>query len=76
MIVSDGPERLRHATKEQRARRKQEIRSELSRLAESEFKMAGFFRRLSMLCRLRMELRRRLNSEFPSSRCLHLLPRQ
>ena len=75
-IVSDGPERLRHATKEQKAKREEEIRAELSAWASSELVKAGFFRRILIKYRLRTELTRRLNLEFPQSGCLHLVPQK
>jgi hypothetical protein len=75
-IVSDGPERLRDATQEQKAKRKEEIRAELSESANRDLAEAGFFRRLLIKYKLRAELRKKLNSEFPQSGCLHLVPQK
>jgi hypothetical protein len=75
-IVSDGPERLRNATKEQKAKREEEIRAELSESASRELAEAGLFRRLLIKYILRTKLRKRLNSEFPHSGCLHLVPQK
>jgi hypothetical protein len=72
-IVSDGPERLREATKDRRAKREEEIRAELFELAKPNYEMAGFVQRLWIRYRMGAELRRRLDSEFPRSECLHLL---
>ena len=75
-IVSDGRERLQHATKQQNAKREEEIRAELSERASQELAKAGFFRRILINYRLRTELRKKLNLEFPHSDCLHLVPQK
>ena len=75
-IVSDGPERLRHATKDQKAKRAEEIRAELSESASRDLAEAGFFHRLLLKYKLRAELKKKLNSEFPQSGCLHLVPQK
>ena len=75
-IVSDGPERLRNATSDQKVKREMEIRAELSESAGRELAEAGFFRSLLIKYRLRTNLIKRLKSEFPQSGCLHLVPQK
>jgi hypothetical protein len=75
-IISDGPEKLRDATKEQKVKRKEEIRAELLESVSQDLSEAGFFLRLLIRYRLRIELMKRLKSEFPQSGCLHLVPQK
>ena len=75
-IVSDGPKRFRDATKGLLAKREAEIRAELTALSESEFSKAGLLRRWWISFRIRAELRRRLEREFPRADCLHLTPQK